>query len=141
MLNAVQAVKPDLILFLGDGIRDCQEIFNCYPHIPLRAVRGNCDFGANELDRDEFICDNKRIVMTHGHLYNVKLGYAGLVNMACCAGADAVLFGHTHRKFYAVIDGLHVINPGSVGRGMNPFGVLEIKNGKMSYTEMDSESI
>jgi len=141
MLNAVQAVKPDLILFLGDGIRDCREIFNCFPKIPLRAVRGNCDFGAQELERDEFVCEGKRIIMTHGHLYNVKLGYAGLVNMACCSGADIVLFGHTHRPVYSEMEGLHIINPGSVGSGMNPFGVLEIKNGKIEYTAMDCDSI
>lgn len=139
MINAVYAVKPDMILFLGDGLRDLREVSDTFPKIPIRAVKGNCDFGAAELEKDEFICEGKRIIMTHGHMYNVKLGYSAIVNMACCSGADILLFGHTHRKFYSVVEGLHVINPGSVGSGMNPFGVIEIKNGKISYTELESD--
>ncbi len=31
------------------------------------------------------------------------------------AGADIVIFGHTHRPFHRAVDGRHFINVGSVG--------------------------
>ena len=67
--------------------------------------------------------------MTHGHKYNVKLGYDSIVNMACCAGADILLFGHTHRQVFFDVNGLTVMNPGSVDRGY--YGVIEIKAGRI----------
>ena len=49
--------------------------------------------------------------------------------MACCAGADILLFGHTHRQVFFDVNGLTVMNPGSVDRGY--YGVIEIKAGRI----------
>ena len=38
---------------------------------------------------------------------------AGLAGMK---SGDLIAFGHTHRPWYRVIDGLHFVNTGSVGR-------------------------
>jgi diadenosine tetraphosphatase ApaH/serine/threonine PP2A family protein phosphatase len=32
------------------------------------------------------------------------------------AAGDVVCFGHTHRAFHRVVDGVHFVNTGSVGR-------------------------
>ena len=49
MLAAIEEQKPDMVLHLGDYVRDAEE---------------NLLFNA----------DGVRIFMTHGHRYNVKLG-------------------------------------------------------------------
>jgi len=131
MLDVVQAESPGLILHLGDNINDCAVIYTEYPEIPLRSVRGNNDFRSAGLDMDEFVLEGKRFFMTHGHLFNVKTGKAHLVSSALNRGVDVLLFGHTHIPYYAVLDDLTVINPGSVGYAQNQYAILEFKNGEM----------
>ncbi len=129
MLDAVLDENPKLILHLGDHAHDCDALLEAYPRIPLRAVRGNCDFRSNELDRDEFVIHDKRIFMTHGHLYGVKTGLGSVLNTAFSRRADILLFGHTHIPFCETVDDLLVVNPGSIGLGRKTYAVLEVERG------------
>ncbi|WP_187149529.1 metallophosphoesterase family protein, partial [Treponema endosymbiont of Eucomonympha sp.] len=45
-----------------------------------------------------------------------------LVSAAAQSGADLILYGHTHRAYYAESPGAFVLNPGSCrfGRGNKP---------------------
>jgi putative phosphoesterase len=47
----------------------------------------------------------------------VKTGRVGIVAKARSMGADIVLFGHTHMWMNETRDGVHLINPGSIGNG------------------------
>ena len=131
MLDAVSAENPGLILHLGDHERDCLPVRQCYPSIPCRAVRGNCDRRSGELDDDEFVIAGKRIFMTHGHLYGVKTGLYLLKDAGLLRQADIILFGHTHRPYSEVTGGVYIINPGSVGR--KTYAVLQIEHGTVEY--------
>ena len=52
--------------------------------------------------------------MMHGHTHRVKTGYGGAIAAARQAGADILLFGHTHQAYAERLeDGLWVMNPGS----------------------------
>jgi len=117
MIGAVRRETPDLILHLGDYDRDTQALTAEFPALPLRVVRGNCDFGSRNPVVDTFELQSRRIVMTHGHVQNVKLGYAALFEMGHGAKADILLFGHTHVPDYEITANMHVINPGSAGTG------------------------
>jgi len=139
LLRAVAVTGPDMILHLGDGVRDCVALFNNFPQIPLRRVRGNCDFGSNEPLSDEFVCGEKRIFMAHGHSYNVKCGTTAIVNAAMYRDADILLFGHTHMPWEENFEGLLIINPGSIGRGMRTYGVLTIEKGYVNYEQKNLE--
>ena len=132
MLTAVMRENPDMILHLGDHHYDCRELRNKYPEIPLRAVKGNCDT-AGELENDEFICEYLRIVMTHGHLFGVKYSLDSIITNAMYKEADILLFGHTHQAYTQEFEGLHIINPGSVGKGRQTYCVLDVTNGKVRY--------
>ena len=129
MLDAVFDERPDMILHLGDHAQDCAPLREAYPHIELRAVRGNCDGRAGEPEYDEFVKEGKRIFMTHGHLYGVKTGLGSLLNSACSRRADILLFGHTHLTLQESVDDLLIVNPGSVGSWKNTYAVLEIEHG------------
>lgn len=116
---AVEAERPDLLLFLGDGAEDVACLRGAFPALEVRAVRGNCDFcSADPLLRVTDV-DGVRIFMTHGHKYNVKLDptllrlrYAALER-----GAGLALFGHTHRPMQGRADGMLVLNPGAMEEG------------------------
>lgn len=131
MLTAVFEEKPDMILHLGDHHTDCRELRERFPEIPLRAVKGNCD-RAGELETDEFICEYLRIMMTHGHRFNVKYSLDGLLTTALYKEVDVLLYGHTHIPQAGKFEGMYVINPGSVGYN-GSYCVLDITNGKVEY--------
>lgn len=61
--------------------------------------------------------DGVKFFLTHGHRYSVKYTLDALLNAAYFAGADMVLFGHTHRAMSETMQGLYVVNPGTAGVG------------------------
>ena len=126
MLAAIEEQKPDMVLHLGDYVRDAEAIAAYFPSLDLRYVRGNCD-AYSRSDAEEnllFNADGVRIFMTHGHRYNVKLGYESLANAAHFSGAQLALFGHTHRALLEEQDGLWLMNPGACGAGRSAFGEI-----------------
>ena len=62
---------------------------------------------------------------SYGHPYNVKFGYENIIAEAKRRNADIVLFGHTHNQYTEYIDGLYIMNPGSVGMN-GDYGVIDI---------------
>jgi putative phosphoesterase len=134
LLDAVFDVSPQLVLHLGDGERDCDKLRGVYPDLTVRAVRGNCDLRSREPDYDEFVVENKRIFMTHGHMYGVKTGLDSVLNAGFLRSADILLFGHTHRAFREELDGMLVLNPGSIGLGAKTYTVLDIEHGAVKCT-------
>ena len=95
---AVKRADPAMLLFLGDGLRDLHAL---PPQLPLRAVYGNCDWTARAdapaLRMEEI--GGYRIYMTHGHLPGVKSTLSVAIANAVAAGADVLLYGHTHVPF------------------------------------------
>ncbi|MCL2342986.1 MAG: metallophosphoesterase [Firmicutes bacterium] len=127
MLRAIQASRPDVIFHLGDVCRDTAPIGQAFPDIPLYAVRGNCDFAAREETVLFLTLGGTRFFLTHGHLYGVKSGLYDLIDTAKKRGADAVLFGHTHRAHMRFDRGMYVINPGAAGSsGVRSWAELDV---------------
>lgn len=133
MLSAIEEASPDMILFLGDGASDVEKIKKQFPQIPLRAVRGNCDFNSVLPETDSFTADGVRIFMTHGHLFGVKSGmlYA-LAEAADNSGAALALYGHTHLARMERVGEITVLNPGSCGDRAPSFAEIEICSGEFS---------
>ena len=129
LVNTVFDENPQLILHLGDYEKDCDKVRNMYPNINLRAVRGNGDFRAREPENDEFVIENTRIFMTHGHLYGVKSSLESVIGAARARCADILLFGHTHTPFYEIVENMIIVNPGSITYGAQTYAVLEIEHG------------
>ncbi|MGM9919611.1 MAG: metallophosphoesterase [Bhargavaea sp.] len=79
------------------------------------AVKGNCD--QEGLPENRMLeCGSFQVLVTHGHLDRVKTGLLPLRYRAEEAGADIVLFGHTHLYGAEVHDGILFVNPGSTHR-------------------------
>mgnify|MGYP002935763589 CR=1 FL=1 len=135
MERCVERVQPQVILHLGDCVRDAQRLEERYPDIPLLGVPGNCDYGG--LDQPERLTElgGVRILMMHGHTRRVKSGPMAAIYAARECGADILLFGHTHRRelVRGVGTAATVFNPGSLRDG-GSYGVITIENGKCSFT-------
>jgi putative phosphoesterase len=115
MLQYLSENPPDLMLHLGDGAADVLKIKKRFPHLPLRAVKGNCDFGSGLPETEVFFAGPLKIMMTHGHIYGVKRSLLPLVDEAKARGAGLVVYGHTHIPNFTMEGGLYVLNPGSCG--------------------------
>ena len=134
MRAAVEKLKPDAIVHLGDFWGDGEVLKEEYPQIPLFQVPGNCDSENIGLWEPSTLCCKVcgvRLFMTHGHIHRVKLGLYSLKEDAKAALADAALFGHTHKPYCKFEDGLWVMNPGSCGNGGMTVGVIEVDAGQI----------
>ena len=136
--SAIQAVKPyitdsDMVLHLGDGADNIKEITNGFKG-EVYAVRGNCDFQSEYPNERIIEVLDKRILMCHGHHYNVKMELNSIFYRAKELGVDIVLFGHSHLCVIEKQDGLILMNPGSIANGAGilrrSIGYIEIEEGK-----------
>ena len=118
--------NTDLFIHLGDLEEDIKKLKALYPNLPVRQVRGNCDFGSDLPLTGEFTAQGVKIFYTHGHYYGVK---SGLYTFACAArerGAQVALYGHTHNALEDYDDGLYLLNPGSLNSWEATYGTLDI---------------
>ena len=113
MYHAIEEHQPDQVIHLGDLSQDAEEVSLAYPRLPFCMVPGNCD-GWTSLPLQRLITlEGVRVLLSHGHIWHVKSGYEGALAAAHTAGADVLLFGHTHQPYCQQMeDGLWVMNPG-----------------------------
>ena len=125
--KAIRAQKTaEVILFLGDGAQEAQEIAQRLPaDRTLIAVRGNNDWRSRLPLSEELTLEGQKLFFTHGHAYQVKHGLEQIVEAAEARRADMLLFGHTHTPYTQYISGLHVLNPGSVAFSKT-YGIVDI---------------
>jgi len=120
-------------VFLGDGVDDLQFAIDATGFACNWAVvKGNNDYYIQEAESTAFDFVNYRFFITHGHRF--FSGSNALVSAARANGANVVLSGHTHVPHRKLVDGIHLINPGSVSRPRSrtgaTFAVIECEEGK-----------
>lgn len=130
LYDLAEREKPDLLLHLGDGESDVDDLQAVLETLPVRAVAGNCDYSATLPDRLLFEADGVRILMTHGHRMGVRQGCERLLREAVGCGAQLALFGHTHCQHLQCENGIVLMNPGSLTHprdGAPGYGVITIQ--------------
>lgn len=107
------------------------------------AVRGNCDSEVDQMVIDfpitstysMVLYDNKRLFLTHGHIYNED-------NLPKLSDGDVFIYGHTHIPVAKKANGITIINPGSISlpkeNNPNSYGVLE--NGIFYIKDLDGNT-
>ena len=120
--------EGDYLLILGDILyhgprnplpeeynpKEVAEALNKYRH-KIIAIRGNCDSEVDQMlldfpcmgDYSIILYNNKRLFLTHGHIYNES-------NMPNISEGDIMLHGHTHILGFSRKDDISIINPGSI---------------------------
>ena len=103
----------DGVVFLGDGMSEIDDAF-INSDKPLYLVAGNCDTDYYISSERVIEFENVRVFITHGHFYDVKLTLKNVVEVAKQKGCEYAFIGHTHEQADEIVDGVRVINPGSV---------------------------
>lgn len=123
--------KLDMLFHLGDYVEDGVKISK---ELGLESlvVRGNGDYHHMEYNNDEILeIKGKKIMLTHGHNYNVSYNLQGIYYKALEMNVDLILFGHTHIPVNEREGSLIIMNPGSASfpRGFKKdktFGIIDI---------------
>jgi len=127
------------VIHLGDVVKDALYLKNRFNDIEFEIVRGNNDWTSDFPAEKVIEVDNKKILLTHGHMYGVKHDYGLLVNHAKLLRVDACLFGHTHLQEEFYVDGKLFLNPGSLllsRDGESRYAIIEITEwGVVGYLE------
>ncbi len=118
MRLALQKIRPDAFIHLGDYYQDAQAMAEEFPEIPGYFVAGNCDSGrtpmgspdpAGKAGRGEASADPRASVPCEIRHRRPDPGSGN-------GPVQAVLYGHTHVPDIRQTEtGLWVVNPGSSG--------------------------
>lgn len=105
----------DLLIHLGDYQQDAIELEKILG-VDCVSVKGNMDGAMRSIDSRHILeTEYGKIYLTHGHMDGAATGsYDKLLYRCEELGCRAVLFGHTHVPCNEEIDGIHIMNPGSI---------------------------
>lgn len=151
MCGVVEKEKPDMIIYLGDGIADAEQLNAKYPGIEMIKVLGNVDSDKEDEEWVKFaeIC-GKRFIITHGHTFINEFKdnkqtdenrIASRLNMLKTMNennADILLHGHTHEPYInrteaAPRKACWIMNPGSIRRRVS--GIFSPVYGVLKFNE------
>lgn len=139
MVDIVKIEKPNVVIHLGDHIRDAHEMQKRIDadNIEMHFVVGNTD-PANEGDAESIIrIEGKVFYISHGHAHRPEFfGPDEIFHEGAALGADIILFGHTHEPYLYCSDGTWIMNPGRIGRISRrriyaTYGVIFIEESKI----------
>ena len=127
-----QMGRIQVFLHAGDYYEDAAKLA-LMPELAtseVHSVVGNCDYRVKGPKEEVFSVEGRRILLTHGHQYDVKRTFDRLFYRAREARVDVVVYGHTHVAGYFDEESILFVNPGSPylprGREAGSFAVLEI---------------
>ncbi len=112
LIEAVKDQEFDRLFHLGDYVEDGEYIAQSLG-LPATIVRGNGDFDPAYKDDEILEIKGKRILLTHGHLYNIRQGLTSLYYKALEEDLDLVVFGHSHIPVNIREGKTIIMNPGS----------------------------
>ncbi|MCR5705437.1 MAG: YfcE family phosphodiesterase [Acholeplasmatales bacterium] len=128
MVELIKKYKGYKVIHCGDYCID-RALLKKYD---ITFVDGNCDAYDDNLEHLIEV-DNKKLFITHGHTYRVKMGYMNLYYRAIELSCDYVFFGHTHEACIFSDNGIIFVNPGSLKYGRT-YAVVE--DGKAMIKEI-----
>lgn len=143
--NLLENYKGVIIaaVHLGDYARDAARFAHTGANSGIyHIVNGNTDPLVGVYDERVIEIAGKRIFITHGHRYDVKISLDNLIYKAKELQVDACLFGHTHIAALFNQNGIVFLNPGSLTYPHTDmersYGLLRIsetaENGELLHT-------
>lgn len=135
-IDIIQHGGPvDAVLHAGDLVRDAEDLAAAFPDIPFYYVSGNNDLFDRCPEERILTFSGVKLLLTHGHMYGVRYGERELANYAKTRGAALVVFGHTHEAFDGVVNGVRLLNPGTMGYAPRSYARITI-NGDEILTKI-----
>ncbi|MBQ4149175.1 MAG: metallophosphoesterase [Clostridium sp.] len=117
--EVITRTKPfDMLIHLGDVEGSEDRIrgwcLDQNPACEIHIVQGNNDFFSSLPREEEVQIGRYRALITHGHYYGVSVGPEHLLDEAAYREVQIAMFGHTHKPFLEELQGITMLNPGSL---------------------------
>jgi uncharacterized protein len=146
MCEAVDAMDPDMIIHLGDRVSDAFRLREIYSGIPMEYVGGNIDMAEGVPSEKVITIGNATLFICHGEDYDAEEGIDQIIEEGINNCADIVLFGHTHKHYLDIKDGMRIMNPGRIGRRSHrhidaSFGVIELGDNEMECSIVEYDTL
>lgn len=113
--------------------------------LPFDSVVGNNDYYSELPEYQITKVGSTRILWMHSHTLPYGKAVEALVSLAKKQGCDVACYGHTHRYDARTIDGVLVINPGSLyynrDRSNPSYAVLTIDDNGFSVQRFFAEDV
>lgn len=109
-------------------------------HERFLCVRGNCDWDtllAQEL-QPMLTATVGPLTVGVAHGWGPRSQVAATVTHAFGPGHDLICYGHTHRRDWSVVDGVRVVNPGSLGESGSLAQITVADDGTMDCRFIDA---
>lgn len=139
--KVLQMQQPiDRLIHLGDS-EGSEHLIESWVEdtCELSVIMGNNDFFSSLEPELELEIGPHKVLLTHGHYYNVSLGVENLREEAIERGCDIAMYGHTHKPYLEESEGVTILNPGSLSyprqEGRKPsYMVMEMEeDGTLHY--------
>ena len=121
--------RVDALCFLGDMEADGDLLEALLrerqPKALFLQVAGNNDFATALPKTVETFLGETKVLITHGHLFQVKRTMLPLLLRARERECALALFGHTHAPLDLSQDGVRLVNPGALNKG--EWALIEIQ--------------
>lgn len=114
VLYQIYEMHPDADVYLHLG--DSEFAYDDTELSLFNRVKGNCDFYPEFENEAVAKYNDVKAFYTHGHLYQVNRTRDLLAEKGLELGCLFAFYGHTHVAKYEYINGVHVINPGSISQ-------------------------
>ncbi len=107
-------------------------------------ARGNCDFDRNYQINEVLDVNGLRLMVTHGHYFDVNYSMNSLLNAAMDKEIDIVFYGHTHVVNTLYKNGVLIVNPGSLRQSRSQYPrtymIVEVLSDKFVITIKDAST-
>lgn len=132
LYDAIEREMPDFLIHLGDHVRDAEDVGYAFDRLEMICVPGNCDYLTQMPQTLIREIGGHRFLLAHGHNHGVKLGLQRIEEEGRRAGAEVVLFGHTHVPLCDRKGELWLMNPGACGQYRCTYGIITIDGPKLN---------
>lgn len=128
----------DVLIHCGD-ITSFQAWSYFMRHDRFICVRGNCDWDPNLVAQLEPTVTASIGPLTVGvaHGWGARSLVSVTVARAFGTDFDLVCYGHTHRRDWSVVEGVQVVNPGSLGEAGSLAEIIVSEQGQMDCRFMN----
>ena len=127
----------DLIIHLGDFWNDAKKMRDQL-NVSVLSVKGNMDGSFSKDGYHILETDFGKIFLAHGHMESVKQSLENIMYKAESLECKAVFFGHTHIPLFRQVEGMYLLNPGSltvpVGGRKGSYAVVTITENSLDAT-------
>lgn len=126
VLKIFEKEKLDIVIGVGDGIKDIEELFYVYLKVKYYMVKGNCDFFDRSYNEENFFeIDGIKVFLIYGYFYDVKWILNFIKEIGKKLNVFFIVFGYIYKLYIEKDGNMILFNLGVIKDGRYGIIILE----------------